>query len=53
MATRVFDGIKFSEKLLKWTSEGTFLPSMIQTGLAALKEKMFKEIVDDQPKNST
>ena len=47
MATRVFDGIKFCEDFLKSTSQGTFLPSLVQTGPAVWEEKMFKEIVDD------
>ena len=47
MATRVFDGIKFCEHFLKRTSQGTFLPSLVQTGPAVRKKKMFKEIVDD------
>ena len=46
MATRVFDGIKFCEHFLKRTSQGTFLPSLVQTG-PAVWEKMFTEIVDD------
>ena len=32
MATRVFDGIKFYKQLLKRTTYGTFLPSLVQTG---------------------
>ena len=47
MATRVFDGIKFCEHLLKRTSQGTFLPSLVQIGQAVWEEKMFKEIVDN------
>ena len=47
MATRVFDGIKFFEQFLKRTSQGTFLPSLVQIGPAVWEEKMFKEIVDD------
>ena len=47
MATRVFDGIKFCEQFLKRTSQGTFLPSLVQIGPAVWEEKMFKEIVDD------
>ena len=47
MATRVFDGIKFCEQYLKRTSQGTFLPSLVQTGLLVWEKKMFKEIVDD------
>ena len=46
MATRIFDGIKFCEQLLKRTSQGTFLQSLVQIG-PAVWEKMFKEIVDD------
>ena len=46
MATGVFDRIKFCEQLLKRTSQGTFLPSLVQSGPAALEE-MFKEIADD------
>ena len=34
MATRVFDGIKFCEQVLKRTSQGTFLPSLVQIGPA-------------------
>ena len=47
MASIVFDGIKFREQLLKRTSQGTFLPSLVQTGPAVWKENMFKEIVDN------
>ena len=47
MATRVFDGIKFCEQRLKRTSQGTFLPSLVQIGPAVWEEKMFKEIVDN------
>ena len=47
MATRVFDGIKFCEQFLKRTTQGTFLPSLVQIGPAVSEEKMFKEIVDD------
>ena len=47
MATTVFDRIKFFEKSLKKTSQGTFLPSLVQIGPAFWKEKMFKEIADD------
>ena len=47
MATTVFDGIKFCEQSLKRTSEGTFLPSLVQIGQVVWEEKMFKEIVDD------
>ena len=32
MATRVFDGIKFCEQVLKETTQGTFLPSLVQIG---------------------
>ena len=46
MATRVFDEIKFCEHVLNNTSQGTFLPSLVQIG-QAIWEKMFKEIVDD------
>ena len=34
MATRVFNGIKFCEQFLKRTSQGTFLPSLVQIGPA-------------------
>ena len=57
MATKVFDGIKFCEQFLKRSSQGTFLPSLVQIG-PAVWEEMFKEIVDDarrthhQPKSS-
>ena len=47
MATRVFDGIKFCEQFLKRTSQGTFLPSLVQIGPSVWEEKMFKEIVDN------
>ena len=47
MATRVFNGIKFCEQFSKTTSQGTFLPSFVQTGPAVWEKKMFKEIVDD------
>ena len=46
MATRVLDGIKFCEKFLKRTSQGTFLPSLVQIG-PTVWEEMFKEIVDE------
>ena len=46
MATRVFDGIKFCKQFLKRTSQGTFLPSLVQTG-PSVWEEMYKEIVDD------
>ena len=46
MATRVFDRIKFCEHDLKRTSQGTFLPSLVQIG-SVIWEEMFKEIVDD------
>ena len=32
MATGVFDGTKFCEQFLMRTSQGTFLPSLVQTG---------------------
>ena len=57
MATRVLVGINFCEQSLKRTSQGTFLPSLVQI-CPAVWEKMFKEIVDntqwtqDHPKNS-
>ena len=41
MATRVFDGIKFCVQFLKWTSQGTFQPSLVQIGPAVWEEKMF------------
>ena len=47
MSTRVFDGIIFREQFLKWTSQETFLPSLVQIGPAVWEEKMCKEIVDD------
>ena len=53
MATRVFDGIKFCEQLLKRTSQGTFLPSLVQIGPAVWEEKMFKEIVDNARRTNT
>ena len=46
MATRVLDGIKFCEQFLKKTSQGTFLPSLVQIG-PAIWEKMFKETADN------
>ena len=46
MATRVFDRIKFCEHFLKGTSQGTFLPSLVQTG-PVVREEMLKEFVDD------
>ena len=49
IATIFFDGIKFCEHLLKRTSYGTFLLSLVQTGPAVWEEKMFKEINDDGP----
>ena len=47
MGTRVFDRIKFCEQFLKKTSQGTFLPSLVQIGPAVWEETMFKEIVDE------
>ena len=47
MATRVFDGIKFCEQFLKRTTQGTFLPSLVQIGREVLEELMCKEIDDD------
>ena len=46
MATRVYDGIKFCEQFLKRTSQGIFLPNLVQIGPAVWEEKMFKEIVN-------
>ena len=43
MATRVFDGIKVCEQFLKRTSQGTFLPSLVQNG-PAVWEKMFNSL---------
>ena len=48
MATRIFDGIKFCEHILKRTSKGKFLSGLDQIGPAVLKKKVFKEIVDDE-----
>ena len=48
MATRVFDGIKFCTQFLKRTTQGTFLPCLVQIGPAIWEELMFKEIVDDR-----
>ena len=45
MATRVFDGIKFCEQFLKTTSQGPFLPSLVQIGPAVQEELMFKELL--------
>ena len=45
-ASRVFDGIKFCEKVLKGTSQETFLLSLVQFGLEVWEMRMFKEIVD-------
>ena len=47
MATRVFDAIKFCAQFLKRTSQGKFLPSLVQIGPAVREEKMLKENVDD------
>ena len=47
MATIVFDGIKFFEKLLRGTSQGIFLSRLVKIGLAVSEEIMFKETVDD------
>ena len=46
MATIVFDRYKFCEHVLKRTSQGTFLPSLVQIG-PVIWEEMLKEIVDD------
>ena len=45
MATRVFDGIKFCEHFLKKTSQGTFLPSLVQIGPVVWEEKMLKKLL--------
>ena len=45
MASRVFDGIKFCEQFLKRTSQGAFLPSLVQICPTVWDEKIFKEIV--------
>ena len=42
MATRAFDGIKFCEQLLKRTTQGTFLPSLVQI-YPVVQEKMLKD----------
>ena len=47
LATRVLDGIKFCEQFLKRTSQGTFLPSLVQIGSVDWEEEMFKEIDDN------
>ena len=47
MATRVFDGMNFCEHFLKRTSQGTFLPSLVQIGRAVCEERFIKEIVED------
>ena len=47
MATTVFDGIKICEQVSKRSSQGTFLPSLVQIGPFFLEEKMIKEIVDN------
>ena len=47
MATRLFDGIKFCEEILKITVQGTFPPSLVQFGRAVWEEKIFKEVFDD------
>ena len=56
MTTSVYDGIKFCQQFLKWTSQGRFLPSLVQIG-PAVWEEMFKEIVarrtQDLPKSSS
>ena len=44
--SRVSDGIKFCEQSLQRTSQGTFLPSLVQIG-PAVWEEMFKEIVNN------
>ena len=43
MATRVFEGIKFFQKILKRTMGGTFLWNFIKIGLVVSEKKMFKE----------
>ena len=47
MATRVFNRNKFCEQILKRTSQGTFLPNLVQIGPAVWEEKMFKKIDDN------
>ena len=53
MATRDSDGIKFCGQILKKTSQGTFLPSLVQIGPAVWEEKMFKEIIDELRRKQT
>ena len=48
MATRVFDGIKFCEQILKRTSQGTFLPTLVQIGPRGLGEE-----IDDDARRTT
>ena len=45
IATRVFDEIKFCEQILKRTSQGTFLPSLVWIG-PVIWEMTFKKTVD-------
>ena len=47
MATRVFDGIEFCEQFFTRTSQGTFLPSLVQIGPSVWEKKMCEEIVDN------
>ena len=46
MATRVFEGIKFSQENLKMTIAGTFLWNFIKIGSVLSEKKMFKEKVN-------
>ena len=46
MATRVFEGIKFFQLILKRTIAGTFLWNFIKIRLVVLEKKMFKEKVE-------
>ena len=45
MATRVFEGIKLFQKILKGTMAETFLRNFIKIGYVVSEKKMFSEKV--------
>ena len=53
MATRVFEGIKFFQEILKKTIAGTFLLNFIKIQRVISEKKMFKEKVNAQADGHT
>ena len=53
MATRVFDGIKFCGHFLKRTSQGTFLPSLVQIGPALWRRRCLKKLLTTHHRRRT